>query len=504
MAIFESDVAKQQMAPMREAQRRAAEHVNVPIPELRCDTAREFWNLLEPKQDNKYIYRGLGSTELKLTPKALRLYDGKRSFLSSYIAQSLLTVEMQIVQEAHLLRCFVDYCDATNLPILGDSVEWRDRTMSRFGLGVGLFQLNPAEWPNNDWLAVMALAQHHGLPTRLLDWSRRSYIATYFAASDALKNRGTWKADSRLVVWSLKEDLVEGLTTRPRSAVSQTNQTKRRSSYPHPELIPYIRVLALPGATSAHLSAQSGLFTLQKESGGGRDILKETCLEDDPASGMFLEKFTLPVTEASNLIEICKAYNITASTLFRSYDGAAAAVMDDTRVWSEMPLGTNPKGSVVKGRRVPAAKIALIGPSGSGTIRQLEIRYGSSLNRNMDQGLDTATPQAATTMLNWMRNAPPGFVSVSAHKDGIEQIAKVKRDLPDSIRDIFFIYLYTEPAILKRRLAELGIPGQVPDDELLVALSQIADMTIDTSYFTPEETRSNIDAALVQAGVLPI
>jgi hypothetical protein len=43
----------------------------------------------------------------------------------------------------------------------------------------------PAGYPQNDWEHLFAM-QHHGVPTRLLDWSENLFLATHFALNPAV------------------------------------------------------------------------------------------------------------------------------------------------------------------------------------------------------------------------------------------------------------------------------------------------------------------------------
>lgn len=96
-----------------------------------------------------YIYRGLSSFNYALKTSLMRLGGSYKNL------------------EFHLLRNFKKY---SHRPEIISNTEW-------------------------DWLA---LAQHHGLPTRLLDWTYSPYVALHFATAE-LENY-----DRDGIIWALK------------------------------------------------------------------------------------------------------------------------------------------------------------------------------------------------------------------------------------------------------------------------------------------------------------
>jgi len=271
---------------------------------IELNTVEEFWDVLSPQnklEDNpsQFIYRGQRDANWPLIPSILR--DNSPSKIISGNRQ--LTADEQIFAETAILEQFVNQCDLLGLKIVNDSAELRKKLDPQIQ-SVDNYYINPLEWPHEKLIELMALAQHHGVPTHLLDWSKRSYVAAYFAASTALANHDIKDNNTKIAVWALNIEKIR--------------------------LYKNIEIIKVPGSTSSNLAAQSGLFTVLKlPIGRGQPFIQKP-LEDEFActSKTPLWKITLPIKYTTKVLDLCELYGVSAATLFSGFDGAAKAVND--------------------------------------------------------------------------------------------------------------------------------------------------------------------------------
>lgn len=283
--------------------------VSTTVIEREFKSANDLWEALSPtrrlfREPSRAIFRGHASASWDLVPSVLR---GEHRMQAD---QDVLPgADGQVFYEVRLLEEYAEYCDRVGVRIPGDSISFRSKVLN--SQNIDEYLINPSRWPNVELFEVMAFAQHHGVPTRLLDWTRNPYAAIYFAVETALKTIDRWSVDDRMAIWFLNIETIALYQDR-------------------------VQLVKPPGSVSPHLAAQSGLFTVQRLLAQRGSNLEIRSLDEVIAgrSGSDLLKFTVPVTESVRLLHLCERIGINAATLFPGPDGAARAVLDAARSWN--------------------------------------------------------------------------------------------------------------------------------------------------------------------------
>ena len=105
----------------------------------------------------------------------------------------------------------------------------------------------------NDW-DLLALGQHYGLPTRLLDWTESALIALWFATEKKLENHDTG------VVWYLIPDEADIIDPKKKeSGIEQNPFTRKATKIFCPDYISE-RIIAQKGWFSCHTLRSDNRF----------------------------------------------------------------------------------------------------------------------------------------------------------------------------------------------------------------------------------------------------
>jgi FRG domain-containing protein len=308
------------------------------IREVCCMTEHKFLDAISPRsryldegQPYRMLFRGHADARFRLLPSAYRA-KWKRP----------PTNADQVGYELGAIQDFFWLADRCGLPLPEDSQMHRRDLFSDVGnYHVPLQGQGDLRWPPREIWSLLALAQHHGVPTRLLDWSLDARIAGYFAAREAAE----WvvqssKAPSRvskLAVWAisrseLKVDNV--MSELLSSLVKKGKLPKDRGRIP---LLSLFAVVTAPAAGNQNLHAQKGVFTLhlpptmKTTSPADRRPMEQILVDEDVQ--VTLTKFVLPIARARGLLRLLAFEGISAAELFPGYGGVVKALAE-RRLWA--------------------------------------------------------------------------------------------------------------------------------------------------------------------------
>jgi len=183
---------------------------------------------------------------------------------------------------------------------------------------------------DNDTLGWLALMQHHGAPTRLLDWTYSPFVAAFFAL-DALLSCGDF--ERKAAIWALSHRPLAGATTLlPSEALKKcyVEYTTTRDGAPFRAVFmdaePPITFAPIVNPFRLHgrLVLQQGVFLCQ---GNIRRPFEDNLLAlPGVLDGGNLRKILLPYDILSDAFRSLRSMNISYATLFPGVDGFARSL----------------------------------------------------------------------------------------------------------------------------------------------------------------------------------
>lgn len=283
-----------------------------------------LYNLLS----SSFVFRGHSSEKWTLLPSALREGVFMNDFYSDEHRTSSHTSPtasdnecLQIINEFNVLRDFFEKCDKSGLPV-PEVKRLRDM----------IFQSVPAdllfkyeEWIPVDFYELVSLAQHYGMPTRLLDWSYDILVALYFAVS-GVKTLDKDNYSENIVIWALDSHLAD---------------------FAYYKSSP-LRMIRPRYDGNANIIAQKGLFSFWSVMKGlkpgtqkydmaptNRKPLDQLVMENFPQKDKpLMYCIKIANKNLSVLYDYLKRYHVEAATIYPGYRGVIDSIKEHQKFMS--------------------------------------------------------------------------------------------------------------------------------------------------------------------------
>ena len=178
------------------------------------------------------------------------------------------------------------------------------------------------------WWGVM---QHHGAPTRLLDWSASPYVAAYFAAQQdgSASDGAVWCFCSAQLRQTFEKQYGRNLPAFTLSEQDDDDVMKLHERLQDPGAVRVVAPIVFPFFSSERIASQQGAFTMC--------LLihqKHDCISEQVGPG-YIKRIRIPHGTKPAFLTQLRMMNITASAMFPGIDGLGRSVEELVSLGSE-------------------------------------------------------------------------------------------------------------------------------------------------------------------------
>lgn len=172
----------------------------------------------------------------------------------------------------------------------------------------------------NEWELLFA-AQHHGLPTRLLDWSYSPLVAAHFATLERgrTSDRVVWRLDWKRVHEAFGFPQLALLIEDLDRLLAKQGRFTPWMLFNIPPHAPHFGCMLEPPSLHPRIVAQSAVFTICSDKWRALD---DFLVEHD--LGYTLTKFVIPASEVGRFRDQLDLVGADERRLFPDLDGVAA------------------------------------------------------------------------------------------------------------------------------------------------------------------------------------